>query len=158
MATRTEIFAYVKAQLKTIKLGSSVTVKGTAYAYQTDIGRSIFPWRTSALGEKEKSDLTLRDEHSDRVDDEQGEFGLDKRNLRIPIEIRRRGKSTDAIAWIDKVITDLTALIISNPRLGGLARWSQLDQETKDLESHGTDIASIALVLTVTYVPGPGEA
>ena len=156
MASRADIFAYIESLLKTVKLGNSVTVRGTEYDFQTDLGLAVKPWRESALGEKENFDLVLSDEPSARVDSDVGEFGLGKFDMPVIMELRWKGKN--ARTQIEKSITDLTALFNSDYKLGGLVRNSLLEQRDKTSTAYGVGVFGVVLALIVTYVPGPTEA
>mgnify|MGYP001427512900 CR=1 FL=1 len=157
MASRTDILDYVKTLLRTIKIGSSVTVRGTSYSFATDIGSAVNVWRQTDIEKGEQFSLQIKDSTGRPVDDDMGEFGLVKRQLEIPIEVIGRGKDYGSY-WANQVLTDLYCLIESDYRLGGNCRIARLEEDQKEKETQEKATTTVNLTLVVIYAPSPGEA
>ena len=157
MASRTDIVDAVKDYIREIQVGNSVTVRGTSYAYQTDIGTSLKTWQLEADEKNIKFRIRVSDPVGRPVDSEAGEYGLGKRQIDIPIEVVGRG-STYRSTWMNKVLTDLHMCFEAARRLGIAGTLAVLTEDEKVIEKQEKDTTTNNMTLVVTYQPGVGES
>lgn len=124
MTLRQQIFTKVLAQLALIRTTNSYTLYGQTFAYSTNIGANVFPWRSSELAETELPGMIVRDlDELRELSDKYG--GGEKRSVHIQCAIAAGGAtSADTMRTI---FGDIDAAF----GVGRLSDWDGLTLETR---------------------------
>ena len=146
---RQQIVDALKARLETIIAGATVTdANGGTHTYQTYIGECVQIWRKEPLAEGEQWFVSLRDTLSNRVEEKSG-FGQQTRRLSVIVDLVARDDVAPEL--IRHALLDVCVCVGVDPRLGGLCRWIDIEEESLDVLQTADLLAGSSITLSVTY-------
>jgi len=147
---RQQIIDAIAARLKLIQLGDSFTVNGATVSCRSNIGDSVEIWRTRPLGDKEGWAVVVRDLTGpiDRTG-EGAEIGRHLHRLAVKIDIVVKDRTAPDL--VREMLADVMTAIGSDPKWGGLARWTDVEESALEVDDTGARMAGASLSLTVTY-------
>jgi len=150
VSIRQQIVDALKARLTTIVAGVSVTdVNGGTHTYITDLGLCVQEWRRENLVDDEQWYVSVRDTKASKDPGEGSEIGKNLRRLTVFVDLVARDEIAPEL--IRAAILDLSVCVGVDPRLGGLCRWIDIDEENLEVIQTADLLAGSSLMLSVTY-------
>lgn len=142
---RQQIVDAIVDRLKTIIPGKVFTLDSGSYTCQSSI-IDVYPWRKTAFSAAELPAIRLEDADADV---EPGASGQHEHKLHLSLEGAVLKSTTAAAARA--MVSDVLAAIGSDVKWGGLARWTDINSHSIDLEQAGDIISGFQILITVTY-------
>ena len=105
-----------------------------------------YPWRKVPFSKTQVPALALWDTEAETAP---GPSTQHEHSLELEIAGYLAGGSS--ITAARTLMADVTACVGSDPRWGGLARWTDIDSSTVDVEQAGDTIAAVQILCTITY-------
>ena len=140
MTMRQQIVTALDTRLKGILVASG---------YASNLGQHVYPWRTRPLSPTEDVALIYRDTIAQKT---AAEVGRHQHTLIVEISIISQ-EDSPAESMRD-MVGDVAAAIGSDPRFGGLARWSRIASDQLTVIEDSGALAGSAITLEITYTTG----
>jgi hypothetical protein len=151
MATvRQQIIDAVSARLKLIKVGKTFSLGGVATACASNIGDSVEVWRTRPLGDREGWALILRDMAAP-IDRSAEGATVGSHLHRLTVRADLLVKDRAAPEMVRDILADVLLAVGSDPRWGGLARWTDVETTDIEVDDTGARMAGASVAMTITY-------
>lgn len=144
-ATRQQIIDAIQTRMKQIAPGFVFTLPSAAYTCGSTI-KDVYQWRKVPFSLAQVPAIEFRDT-DDKV--HPGPSTQHEHRLHIGLDVYFTGSA--AVAAGRAAMQDIIAAIGSDPRWGGLARWTDIDDSNLDMEQSGDIIAGVQVNFTVTY-------
>jgi hypothetical protein len=146
-----QIIDAVEARLKTIIAGGQVTVSGVVHIYKTNVGERMNKERLATFTPAQLPALNIWPGEV-VTDDERSEIGRPLRLFDIIVDCIGTGKPSENSADIE---LDVMAAVGSDPRWGGLARWTNIRLGAVSAEEREKYFFGVPVVLEISYRTTP---
>ena len=140
-----QLFAAVQSRFKTIVPGAVFQLDDGPYVCQGTI-KDVHPWKKTGFSKAEVPAMKLSD--PDR-NIKPGPVGQHESRLRFVAEVALLGGTSAEDARM--IAADIIAAIGSDPRWGGLARWTDVVRQTIDVDQAGDVIAGVEIEFDITF-------
>lgn len=137
MTRRQQIVNALDARLKSI-----LVING----YGSDLGTTVSAWRTRPMSPTEEMALVYRDTTAPKTAAEVGRHAHT-----LTVEMSLVVQDDTPAETVRDLIADIVAAIGSDPRFGGLARWSTLVSDELTVMQDSGHLAGAALTWEITY-------
>ena len=149
---RQQIVDAIDARMKQIAPGHVFTLPsgpytcGTQLANAPDGGPGVYQWRKVPYSKNQVPALEFRDTDAPT---KPGPSTQHEHELQVGLVVFFAGGTADESGRI--ALADIVAAIGSDPKWGGLARWTDIDETNVDMDQAGDVIGGVQVNCTVTY-------
>lgn len=116
--------------------------------YRTDLGANVEGWRSRPLADGEIFAVVWRDTAAPKRR-EGVEIGRHEHELSLEVEILVADGTPDATAR--EMLADVVQAVGADPRFGGLARWTKLEEDELIVHHEGVRLAAVRLRFAISY-------
>lgn len=131
----------VETRLKTIK---------TSNGYASNVGNSVYIWRTESISEKKLPAITIRDTGDELLSTLNGDFQTFRLSLDLDIATANK-ESTTAITEVRTLRKDLLKAIGTDLTFGGLAITTDYGSSDVLVDSAANTISGVLIKISITY-------
>lgn len=142
---RQQIVDAIDTRLKLIAPGHQFTLPSGVHTCGSTI-LGVYQWRKVPFSANQVPAIEFRDTDADT---EPGPSTQHEHKLQIELDIFFKGGT--ALADGRTALADVIAAIGSDPRWGGLARWTDIASPNINMDQAGDIIAGVQLNFTVSY-------
>lgn len=148
---RQQIVDAIDTRLKLIAPGHQFTLPSGVHTCATQLKdfageKGVWQWRKVQFSLNQVPAIEFRDTDADT---EPGPSTQHEHKLQIELDIFFKGGT--ALADGRTALADVIAAIGSDPRWGGLARWTDINNPNINMDQAGDVIAGVQLNFTVSY-------
>jgi len=145
VSIRQQLIDAIEARLETITVGKVFALRSGDYVCQNTI-KGVYPWRKTPFNPHELPAIEFWDASAETSP---GEASRHAHELPIVLQVSTVGSQPASIART--LMEDIIACIGSDPRWGGLARWTNITAHGLMVEKAGDVVAGAQILFTVEY-------